>query len=60
VPQSCLAFAQNSRQVLGASAELRRIFTAHLVTLYEYCLLDADQMDACLRILDQPAATPAP
>ena len=34
---------------------MRRIFTCHLVNLYEYCLLDAEQLDACLKVLEKPA-----
>ncbi len=59
VPESCRTFAYKNRVHLGQCLPLRRVFTCHLVNLYEYCLLDADQLDACLRILDPPTTPSA-
>ena len=59
VPESCRTFAYNNRVVLGQRLPLRRSFTCHLINLYEYCLLNADQLDAGLRILDPPTTLSA-
>ena len=52
VPAACEAFAFNNRHNILRSMELRRIFTMHLIGLYEFELLAPDDIDKCLRLLD--------
>ena len=52
VPAACEAFAFNNRHNILRSMELRRIFTMHLIGLYEFGLLAPDDIDKCLRLLD--------
>ncbi|CAK0780168.1 hypothetical protein CVIRNUC_004955 [Coccomyxa viridis] len=52
VPAACEAFAFNNRRNILRSMELRRIFTMHLIGLYEFGLLAPDDINKCLRLLD--------
>jgi len=54
MPASCLDFCVTNKAILSSNAAIRRVFTLHLVNLYEYGLLTPDQVDECLQQLDEP------
>ena len=56
VPDACRAFARRFAAALGNDRELRRCFVVHLTNLWDYCLLDGDDVHQCLSIVDAAAA----
>lgn len=54
MPASCMDFCVTNKAILSSNAAIRRVFTLHLVNLYEYGLLTPDQIDECLQQLDEP------
>ena len=52
VPAACEAFTFNNRHNILRSMELRRIFTMHLIGLYEFGLLSPNDINKCLRLLE--------
>lgn len=51
LPDALALFALQERAELAASAPLRRCFTLHMVTLWEYGLLGAPDVDRALRLI---------
>lgn len=60
VPECCMSFSRINHAVLSTNPAIRRVFVLHLVNLYEYGLLTPDQIDDCLRVLDEPILEPEP
>lgn len=52
MPAACEAFTYNNRHNILRSMELRRIFTMHLISLYEFGLLSPDDINKCMRLLE--------
>ena len=58
VPLCNLKYARIHRERLTTNTEARRVFTCHLINLYEYNLLTANAMDDVLKVLEAPIAKP--
>ena len=46
-------FSRVNHGILSTNVAIRRVYTLHLVNLYEFGLLTPDQIDNCLKVVDE-------
>ena len=52
MPAACEAFTFNNKANILRSMELRRTFTMHLFSLYEFGLLSPEDINKCMLLLE--------
>ncbi|KAK9915282.1 hypothetical protein WJX75_007086 [Coccomyxa subellipsoidea] len=52
VPECCMNFSRINHGILSTNLAIRRVYTLHLVNLYEFGLLTPYHIDNCLKVVD--------